>query len=58
MKTLKKKVKKKSKSKATFSSQFGGLKKHVLKIQPINVFALKIEYLEEGASPTPVLPAF
>jgi hypothetical protein len=43
-----------------FEKKFGGLNKHDLKIQPINVFALKIEYLEEGPAPfgpAPFAPA-
>ena len=55
-----KKKKQDPKKTTQFEIKFGGLKKHDLKIQPINVFALKIEYLEEGPSPaipSPRMPA-
>ena len=51
-----KKKKQDTKKISKFEIKFGGLKKHDLKIQPINVFALKIEYLEEGPAPFPVAP--
>jgi hypothetical protein len=52
-----KKKKQDPKKTTKFEIKFGGLKKHDLKIQPINVFALKIEYLEEGSGPSPAIPS-
>jgi hypothetical protein len=37
-----------------FEKKFGGLKKHDLQVKPINVFALKVEYLEEAPAPIPL----
>lgn len=53
-KLVKKKVAKKNKKSQDFEKAFGGLKKHNLKIKSINVFALKIEYLEEAPAPAPI----
>lgn len=53
----KKSAKKNSSSTSKFASIFGGLKKHDLDIEPINVFALKIEHCEETFSPTCPFPA-
>lgn len=46
---------KKSKKK-NLKQEFGGLKKHDLQIQPINVFALKVEHCEETWSPSCGVP--
>jgi hypothetical protein len=46
VKAKKRKMTKKKVS--NFKKAFGGLKKHNLKIKSINVFALKIEYMEES----------
>jgi hypothetical protein len=56
----KKSAKKKSPSPSKFASIFGGLKKHDLDVEPINVFALKIEHCEETFPPScpfPMAPA-
>ncbi len=55
-KSLKSLSKTGGKAVSKFEKKFGGLKKHDIKIQPINVFALKIEYLEEGPAPAPFIP--
>lgn len=55
--SIKTKANPKSKGKLSdLSTQFGGLSVHKLDIEPINVFALKVEHCEEIWSPSCPVP--
>lgn len=51
------KSKKQTTTNSAASEFFGGLKMHELEIEPISVFALKIEHCEEPGYMSPTCPA-